>query len=434
LFALLIWCTQGRISKIKECLVAEQQHNKDSLHLREQLEQTVAHSERVESLGVLAGGIAHDFNNLLMGVIANAETMQSLPKDSEQHGQCLNGVLQSAELAAELSQKLLTYVGKQITQPVATDLNALVAGLVPLVKTTFRFKHEVSFESRTENAFAEIDVAQIEQVLLNLMVNAVNAINLADRNGDGVISISVGQESIDNPECAQDVFGTRTAEGDFVYFEVADTGVGIPDADISRVFEPFFTGHEAGRGLGLAVVLGNVKRHGGFIRCQSTVGKGTSFRILLPRSTQAPTNHPSNGSTGINRLSKQLLLVAIDDQPLVLDSIDCMLSDTQWKRELFDSADDALQYIESNTDAVDIVLVDGVMPGMDGGEFLAKLASSDVHLPVIMMSGYGRGQFEELQQQYVDCKAFLGKPFSRQDLYCAIVTCIGDETESKTVT
>jgi FixJ family two-component response regulator len=83
---------------------------------------------------------------------------------------------------------------------------------------------------------------------------------------------------------------------------------------------------------------------------------------------------------------------------------------------------------------VDIVLVDGVMPGMDGGEFLAKLASSDVHLPVMMMSGYGRGQFEELQQQYVDCKAFLGKPFSRQDLYCAIVTCIGNETDLKTIT
>jgi len=285
---LLISRARRRISKINDRLLTEQENNKENLRLRERLGHRIAHLERVESLGDLANGIAHDFNNLLMGVIANAEAMRARPEDGEQHRQCLDAILQSAEVAAELSQTLLGYAGKRTTQPVATDLNQLIEELLPLVKSTNGFQNnlEMKFESLTDNAYAKIDVAQIKQVLLNLVRNAIEAINSGNHDGHGVISISTGRESIANPESNDDLFGTRTNGGDFVYFEVADTGDGISTGNISRIFEPFFSGTENGRGLGLAVVLGNVNRHDGLIRCR-TDGNRTLFRILLPETQPA---------------------------------------------------------------------------------------------------------------------------------------------------
>lgn len=404
--------SRRRILKVNEQLRLEKKVNEQNHRLRERLERKIAHSERVESLGVLAGGVAHDFNNLLMGVMSNTEVLKLKGEDEAVRGHCIEAIMQSTEVAADLSRKMLAYAGGQTAVKVSTDLNQLVRDMIPLAKSAFGYEHELNFHPDTEPAYTAIDVAQVEQILLNLLTNAVTAID-----GKGKINIAVGRQTLADSEIENGYIGKRQSGGQFVYIEVADSGHGIPEGEVPQIFEPFFTGNKTGRGLGLAVVFGNVNRHDGLIHCVSQKGQGTCFRILLPATESTPL--PKIVRPPI-QLPQELSIVVIDDQPVILESVTNMLQGKGWDIKTFDSPDQGLVFLDYHLESTDLLLMDVVMPGIDGIQILRELAANGATIPVIMMSGYSKVSFDELKECYSGVQAVLEKPFSAEQLHDAI--------------
>ena len=248
----------------------------------DQLSIRLAQAERMESLGSLAGGIAHDFNNLLVGVVCNAEVLQMYHEQTPGSTKCIDGILKAAETASELSQKMLAYAGRQASEKQPLDLNEVVSPIVSLVKVE-PAQTDVRFTPSKKPAIANVDKTQIEQIVLNLLHNAREAIG----DDEGSVCVSITEEHIQDSTSDPELLGKAVPGGNYVAIEVRDNGPGIDAADIARMFEPFRSSRPGrGRGLGLAVVYGHVNRHAGLIRVQSQLGSGTTVRILLPRSQQ----------------------------------------------------------------------------------------------------------------------------------------------------
>jgi len=246
-------------------------------------EQALLEAQKYESLGVLAGGIAHDFNNLLTTVIGNADlAMNVLPADSPARS-ILEDIKLAARRAAELANQLLVYAGKSEAVIRETDLTTLVEELAPLLRASVSNGVELELDCSSGLPAVRADEVQVRQVVMNLVINASDAIG--DRAG--TITVSTGSMHADEAYLRLCHLAPGTRAGEYAYIEVADDGPGMGDEALARIFDPFYTTKFTGRGLGLAVVLGVVRSHNGAIGIQSAPGVGSSFRFLLP-AMQAP--------------------------------------------------------------------------------------------------------------------------------------------------
>ncbi len=411
--ALILLRERWRLRRANHRLNAEIRNATKQRQEKERIELRLAQTERLESLGALAGGIAHDFNNLLVGMIGNADLLKRIEPISSSGIQFLDGIIRSAETAAGLSRKMLAYAGRQPTSKTIVDLNDNIERMLPLLRAGLGGGHPIQFCPCAEVLLTEGDAEQLDQILMNLVTNSSQAM---DGTFDPVV-ISTGLIMLDEVPLNIPTFGSRKTGGRFVWFEVADQGPGVSEADLARVFEPFFTtkGQSSGHGFGLAVVYGNVNRHDGFVQIISVPGQGCRFRILLPQSRVA-TEHPVSQVPRVRTtmLAQGINIVAVDDQPDVLDVVSHTVEMMGGHVTSFTNAMDAMEYLIENK-SVDCLLLDIMMPVLDGPAMLEELSNKGIRIPVVMMSGYS-AENPEMFAHMSAVHSIVQKPFRPEDL------------------
>ncbi|NNG02271.1 MAG: transporter substrate-binding domain-containing protein [Desulfobacteraceae bacterium] len=369
------------------------------------LEEQLVHAQKMEAIGTLAGGIAHDFNNILMGILGNATLLLQKIKPGHPHAERLINIESYVKTAADLTKRLLGFAraGKYEVKP--ADLNQLI------LKTSQMFgrtKKEVTIHTKLQDKLytAEIDKSQIEQVLVNLYVNAWQAMP-----SGGQLYLQT-----DNTRLSSDfVRPHNVAPGKYVKISVMDTGIGMSQSTARRIFEPFFTtkkiGH--GTGLGLASAYGIIKNHGGIITVSSEKEMGTTFSIYLPASDKNVTEDiklPQSDLKG----SESILLV--DDEDISLSAVTQMLERMGYRVLTANSGEQALRiYAEAKND-IDLVILDMIMPDMSGRETFERLKELNTGVRVLLASGYSLNE-QAKKIMGMNCDGFIQKPFTMEEIH-----------------
>jgi len=381
---------------------------------RSELQAQVEHAQKLESLGVMAGGIAHDFNNLLTAIMGGIELAQDdLRSDLEESRRELAGASQAAQRAAELCRQMLTYAGRAETQKETTDLTALTREILPLAGPSLNKKAKVQTEFSSLPLPVVIDRAQLRQVLLNLILNAGDAI------GDvpGVITIRTGARCFDERELSATQGANPLAAGQYSWVEVIDTGVGMSRETLAKIFEPFFTTKFAGRGLGLAATLGIVKAHGGGIAVESHPGKGTRFIVVLRPAAQDLDAAARQSAEGDSCLAHGKILLC-DDEAAVRRVAARMVNSLGFDVLEASDGQEALDFFIPRAAEFRAVLLDLSMPRMGGLDVLPELRRCRPDMPIVLMSGFGDNI---ILANLDDAHAtFLGKPFGKRELRSAL--------------
>ena len=365
--------------------------------------QQLIQSQRMEAIGNLAGGIAHDFNNLLTGMIGYlAFARRRIPPDAVAQDD-LAQVDRAARRAAALTSQLLSYARRQMVVPAVVDLNATVAALDPMIRRVVGEDVAVTTELDPALGATRVDPGQLEQVLLNLVANARDAMPAGGSLRIRTRNVALGEEHArQHPEARP---------GEYVAVEVMDDGLGMTPEVIARIFEPFFTTKPpgAGTGLGLAMCYGIVKQADGHMDVESEPGRGSRFSVLLPRELSLGDSAPAPGRGGAPRGRETVLLV--EDDPTVRSLTARMLEEAGYSVLQAESAAAAIECAESSGGAIDLLLTDVVMPGGSGRDLAGTLGARYPGLAVLYMSGYTADVV--LRQGLVqESVAFLAKPFT----------------------
>jgi two-component system cell cycle sensor histidine kinase/response regulator CckA len=384
---------------------------------RRRLEAQVQHAQKLESLGVLAGGIAHDFNNLLVGILGHAGiALTEMAPGSALHSR-IDEIQTAAQRAAELVNQMLAYSGKGRFVVQACSLSEIAGEMLKLVRAAIG-EVDVAVNLRDDLPAVEGDPAQMRQVIMNLLTNAGDAIG--DRSGR--IVLTTGSMHVEPSYLADARVGRDAAPGEYVFVEVQDDGSGM-DADVvDRIFEPFFTTKFTGRGLGLAAVLGIVRRHQGVIKIVTAPGHGTTFRVLLPAVTSVAVSAPVPADVPVARSGSCVLVV--DDEAPVRHVAAEMLKRAGFIVETAGTGEQALASVEREPDHVDAVLLDMTMPKVSGAEVFRRLRAIRPGLPVVLMSGYSS---EEVLDRFgvEGLNGFVQKPFMPGALVRMVTNALG---------
>jgi PAS domain S-box-containing protein len=370
-----------------------------------ELERQLLHSQKLESLGVMAGGIAHDFNNLLVGVLGNADlALLKLPEDSAARSN-VEEIGKVAARAAELCSQMLAYSGKGrfVVEPV--DLSSAVDEMVHLLTISTSKKASLRLDLASDLPMVEADATQIRQVVMNLITNASEAIGEAA----GVISVTTGTAHCDRQDLAEISVVGDLPDGTYVYLEVADSGCGMDPKTMARIFDPFFSTKFSGRGLGLAAVQGIVGGHGGAIRVESEPGRGTTVRVLLPASDRRAAEATS-AEPGDQEWRGTGTVLLVDDDDMVRPVAQQMLERLGFSVLTACDGEQAVEILASHQREVVLVLLDMTMPGMDGPETFLEMRRRGLTVPVILSSGHDE---QDTTSRFVDrgLAGFIQKPY-----------------------
>ncbi|MFC1858169.1 PAS domain S-box protein, partial [Thermodesulfobacteriota bacterium] len=371
---------------------------------RKKLEAHLQQAQQLKALGTLAGGIAHNFNNLLMGIQGNASLalLEMDATDSSYHK--LEDIIKLVQSGAKLTTQLLGYARGGRYEIKSIDLNQLVKETGSTFAAT-RKEISVHTELAADLFGIEADQGQIEQVLLNLFVNAADAM---PRGGNLYLkTVNLSHEEIKNKPY-------HPKPGKYVLLSVADDGIGIASEIKERIFEPFFTTKEIGRGigLGLASVYGIIKGHGGYIEVESKKGKGAVFGMYLPASTQEIQKKSEKTPT---IMAGEGVVLLVDDEEIVLDVSAQILENLGYTVIKARTGKEAVEIYQEHKDSIDITILDMIMPGMGGGEAYDRIREIDRHVKVILSSGYSMdGQAYEILER--GCDGFIQKPFNMNQL------------------
>ncbi len=376
------------------------------------LEDRLRQSQKMEAIGRLAGGVAHDFNNQLTGIMGYAELLIQ-ESDRLIQQKYINLILTAARHSAALTRQLLTFARKGRYNPKIIDFHDLIQEVSALIRHAVDKRIYVKTILESSSPYTVGDKDLLESMLFNICLNARDAMPIG-----GVLSIRTSDTYLDETFCASSTFDI--SEGTYVRIDISDTGTGITLEHQKKIFEPFFTTKPQGKGtgMGLAAVYGTVKRHKGVITMKSTVGKGTTFSIYLPSSSSKKSVSPTAPAMQETTLHAKHLLV-IDDEELVRDLIVSILQPYSC---IIDTAKDGIEGIASmrkQTDAIDVVLLDMVMPKLGGAETFKVIRKLSPKLPILLMSGYQKDIQTEtvLSDPFCD---FIQKPFNNAVLISKI--------------
>lgn len=376
---------------------------------RVRLEEELRQSQKLEAVGHLAGGIAHDFNNLLTGILGHAELLLLDTPADEPARASLDDIREGAERGAALVRQLLTFSRKGPAHPSVVDLNQLIEGLRRLLRPLIGEEIDVRTDLRARTALVSVEASQVEQVIMNLVLNAKDALS-----SGGTVVIATDTRQLD----ADEARGYAKVEpGEYIVLEVRDEGVGIEADVLPHVFEPFFSTKEEGQGtgLGLATAYGIIRRSGGHISVASEVGVGTTFTIMLPAAeAQETSDSTSRDRLGAVEEGCETVLV-VEDDPLVRGLTHTILDRAGYPVLVAEGPREAIEIAESHPGYIDILLTDVVMPTMRGPELATHVRRERPSVNVLFMSGFSREQVELGERT-----AFIQKPFRRTDLLEAL--------------
>ncbi|NDY43409.1 response regulator [Dissulfurirhabdus thermomarina] len=387
-------------------------------HTQAELEKTNAQllqAQKMEAMGTLAGGIAHDFNNLLAGVLGAASVLKTLIPEEGEAQRYLSFIETAGERGADLCRRLLTFSRRGRGEARAVDLNRCVDNVVSLLSETV--DRGIELEVACEPGLAPVfgDPALVEQVLMNLAINAVQAMG-GTSCGKAGGRLALETFSVEPGTRLPD--GTRVgADEAYVAVRVTDTGCGMPEGIRSRIFDPFFTTKEPGKGtgLGLAVVYGVVQDHGGQVEVESRPGEGSSFTVYLPRADHeaAPAAktapRPGGSPKGVGTI------LVVDDEPMLLELLADVLGRAGYEVLTAGDGVEALRVYEAAGGGVDLVVLDVMMPGMNGLEVFRRLREMDPKVQVLFASGYAQDSQMRRALDEGAC-GFIAKPFSVVEL------------------
>jgi two-component system, cell cycle sensor histidine kinase and response regulator CckA len=375
---------------------------------RKRLEAELLQAQKMETVGRLAGGVAHDFNNILTAIIGYSELARLSTREPDVL-ESLGTIKSAAERAAALTQQLLAFSRRQALRPQVIEANEVVLGLERIVRRLIGEHVEFVATVRHDAGSILVDRTQLEQVILNLAVNARDAMP-----GGGQLTIGTGHLVHTGDGGHLGDRGLDLAAGEYVVISVADTGTGMDDETKARIFEPFFTTKDVGKGtgLGLATTEGFVAQSGGKIEVSSELGQGTTFRIYLPAVATEARPEPDQPAlrAGVGRV-----LVA-EDEKMLRDLAERVLVRAGFRVILAASPAEAIAEFDRGRAPIDLLITDMVMPGMNGTRLAAELRARQPSLPVLFMSGYD----EEMGAQRGPGTAFLGKPFDSNGLLAAV--------------
>ncbi len=377
---------------------------------RKQHQEKMEHVQRLESLGVLAGGIAHDFNNILTAILGNAELARIKIDTSSQAQHYIKHITQASQKAANLCRQMLAYSGKGQFIIQATNLSDLVVEMNQLLSVTLPKNVVLRLDLSKQLPAIDADVTQLQQVIMNLVINASEAIG----EHSGAISIATGVVRIDQDYLATTFVDEELKEGLYVYLEVSDTGCGMDDETHARIFEPFFTTKFTGRGLGMAAILGIVRGHEGAIKSYSELGKGTTFKLFFPQSSENASPLPSAQTKALGWRSNGCVLI-VDDEETIREVGTDMLIDLGLSVK---QASDGLQAIEVYKEykhEIHVVILDMTMPHMGGEDTYVELCRINPDVQVILSSGYNE---QDTTNRFAGkgLAGFLQKPYTSDEL------------------
>ena len=379
---------------------------------RLKLEQQLLHAQKLESLGVLAGGIAHDFNNILTSIIGNAE-LALLRINKESPGvDNLHKIEEAAARAADLAKQMLAYSGKGKFVIENINLNLLLEDMLHMLEVSISKKAVLRINLAPDLPSVEADATQIRQIVMNLVINASEAIG----EKSGVIAVTTGCMDCNKDYLKNVWLDENLIEGLYVYLEIADTGCGMNKNTLAKLFDPFFTTKFTGRGLGMAAVLGIVKGHKGAIKVYSEPGKGTSFKILLPASSKPAKIFNHNSYENNWKGSGTVLLV--DDEETVRGIGKEMLQEFGFTTITANDGREAVEIFKT-TPGISFVILDLTMPHMDGEQCFRELRQFKPDVKVIMSSGFSE---HEVTQNFMGkgLAGFIQKPYKLSALKEAI--------------
>lgn len=380
---------------------------------KKNMEKKLADVQRLESLGVLAGGIAHDFNNLLAAIMGNAELAELKQKNHEPVDGELKGIVSCSTRAAGLCNQMLDYAGQGMVMKKQIDLSALVEKIVQLIDVSISKSASLELNLTRSLPVIHVDETQMQQVIMNLVTNASEAIG----KSPGQIVISTGTVEAQKDDLENEFIDIQPAEGRYVYLEVTDTGCGMVEDTRKKIFDPFFTTKFTGRGLGLSALLGIVRSHHGAVQVETQLGHGTRIRILFPQheeSLDADFEEDHGVNDGHDYIECAVVLL-IDDEVEVLSTARAIMEKLGCKVITAADGMEGLAVFQEKHESIDLVLLDMTMPDMNGMETLVKLREINARVPVIICSGYG---FDNLSER-LKCSppdGFLHKPYSINEL------------------
>jgi PAS domain S-box-containing protein len=377
---------------------------------RRELETKIQYAQKLEGLSVLSGTIAHDFNNLLMGILGHASLALMELKPESPAWENVKQIETTALYAAELTNQMLAYSGKTKVTLHPLNLASLVKELSHLLEVSISKKAKLIYSFSEPGSMIEGDSGQLRQVVMNLIINASDAI------GDkaGTITISTGIMECDDRFLSECYVGEGSSPGSYAYLEIADTGCGIDPEMLDRVFEPFFTTKKSGRGLGLAATVGIVASHKGALKVESVVGKGTTMRVLIPLVSRKGEEPDATKRTEFRWRSGGTVLV-VDDDEVVCKVTEKLLEKFGFTAITAWSATSAAEKVRLPGKRVVAVLLDMTLPEITGAEALKMVRAAVGNVPIILMSGFN------VESSTADIEAgtfegFLQKPFSGETL------------------
>ncbi len=382
---------------VSERIEAEQERRK----LQAQME----HNQRLESLGVLAGGIAHDFNNILAAIMGNA-AMASLELDNrpKSASKYIESIMLSSEKAAELCRQMLAYSGKGSFDVRPINLTTLVEETHRLLEISIPKNVSLKLDLDKALPSIEADGAQMQQIVMNLVINASDAI--AEKLG--TIRVQTGVMQVDNAYLTSTYLDDDLAEGDYVYLDVADTGCGMDRQTQAGIFEPFFTTKPTGRGLGMSAVLGIIRSHYGAIKIDSKVGEGTTFRIVLPVSISNQSDLSSESSDEAEQMRCLGTVLLVDDDEDVRTMEAQILESMGFRVLEADDGESAIEVYHQYGKEIAVILLDMAMPNMDGMTCFSELKRMNRDVKVILSSGYSQADTGEW---CAGLSGFIQKPY-----------------------
>ncbi len=387
---------------------------------RQKMEMQFQHTQKLESLGVLSGGIAHDFNNILTIILGHCYILKEYNNSDADRETHLGMIETAGNRAADLCRQMLAYAGKSPLLQTEFSMWMLVDEIVKMLTSAIKKNVTIKLDMKRDLPMIVGDSSQIQQVVMNLIINASEAIG----ENNGTVTVAIKKITIQPDQPESDYFGTNILPGKYAILEVSDTGCGMSEETKLRVFEPFYTTKFSGRGLGMSAILGIVKAHNGTLQLISTPGTGTTFKVYIPLTVALNQIKDELPVDEVKTALSKATVLLVDDEDTLLVMETTLLKALGFTVITATNGSEALELYKSRAGEIDLVMLDMIMPEMGGIEAYHEIRKIDREVPIIICSGYGAESVTDVIKSDGNA-GFFRKPYNPSELRRLLIEKIG---------